>query len=75
MEYYIQTCRLRLWYGIFHTGMQVEVMAWNYYIQACRLRLWYGIFHTDMQVEVMWIPIYNYLYQKFIYVSILKPRR
>jgi hypothetical protein len=22
-----------------------------------------------------WIPIYNYLYQKFIYVSILKPRR
>ena len=23
----------------------------------------------------MWIPIYNYLYQKFIYVSILNPRR
>ncbi len=25
--------------------------------------------------EVVWIPIYNYLYQKFIYVSISKPRR
>ncbi len=23
----------------------------------------------------MWIPIYNYLYQKFIYVSILRSRR
>ncbi len=25
--------------------------------------------------EILWIPIYNYLYQKFIYVSILKLRR
>jgi hypothetical protein len=24
---------------------------------------------------VVWIPIYNYSYRKFIYVSILKPRR
>ncbi len=24
---------------------------------------------------ILWIPIYNYLYQKFIYVSILNPRR
>ncbi len=25
--------------------------------------------------RVLWIPIYNYSYRKFIYVSILKPRR
>jgi hypothetical protein len=28
-NYYIQACRLRLWYVILHTGMQVEVMVWN----------------------------------------------
>ncbi len=26
-------------------------------------------------LEELWIPIYNYSYRKFIYVSILKPRR
>ncbi len=25
--------------------------------------------------DLLWIPIYNYSYRKFIYVSILKPRR
>ncbi len=25
--------------------------------------------------NMVWIPIYNYSYRKFIYVSILKPRR
>ncbi len=25
--------------------------------------------------RILWIPIYNYLYQKFIYVSISKLRR
>ncbi len=25
--------------------------------------------------DILWIPIYNYSYRKFIYVSILKPRR
>jgi hypothetical protein len=25
--------------------------------------------------KLLWIPIYNYSYRKFIYVSILKPRR
>jgi hypothetical protein len=35
--------------------------------------------HTNMfcppLFNEVWIPIYNYSYQKFIYVSILKPRR
>ncbi len=26
-------------------------------------------------INILWIPIYNYLYQKFIYVSISKLRR
>jgi hypothetical protein len=60
MEYYIQACRLRLWYGILHTGMQVEVMVWNYYIQACRLRLWHVIEHSGMQAEVM---VWNITYR------------
>ncbi len=30
---------------------------------------------TSHPCSGMWIPIYNYLYQKFIYVSILKSRR
>ncbi len=29
----------------------------------------------EAAVRIVWIPIYNYSYRKFIYVSILKPRR
>ncbi len=28
-----------------------------------------------LQLAGLWIPIHNYSYRKFIYVSILKPRR
>jgi hypothetical protein len=30
---------------------------------------------SEGTVGEVWIPIYNYSYRKFIYVSILKPRR
>jgi hypothetical protein len=44
----------------------------RFWIQCCRRHAPKG---DEAQVRDVWIPIYNYLYQKFIYVSILKPRR
>ncbi len=34
-----------------------------------------GIHKSDLICSVLWIPIYNYSYRKFIYVSILNQRR
>ncbi len=33
------------------------------------------VMEPDIWLSKVWIPIYNYSYRKFIYVSILKPRR
>ncbi len=34
-----------------------------------------GLSCIEYLANIVWIPIYNYSYRKFIYVSILKPRR
>jgi hypothetical protein len=34
-----------------------------------------GYLKQLLLLGIVWIPIYNYSYRKFIYVSILKPRR
>jgi hypothetical protein len=54
--------------------MQIQIGIWNLFEPGSGTRM--EKFGSGKEkFGYLWIPIYNYSYRKFIYVSILKPRR